>query len=75
MSRWAQCNHKDPYKKEAEGSESESELEWWKEGLLVKEGGWPLGAGKGKEQIIPGAFRRNMALLTYFIPLISGTVR
>jgi len=26
LSRWAQCKHKDPYRKEVEGSESEKEM-------------------------------------------------
>lgn len=80
ITNWAQCNCEGPYKREAGQSELEKEAEMlcvWErfEGAALlafnmKEGDtspgmqWPPVAGKGKEQVVPTASRRTVALPT-----------
>lgn len=54
LSRWAQCNHKRPYKRELGGQEERScWLAGFWEGQGAEECRWPLGDGKGQERGSP----------------------
>ena len=67
LSRWAQCNHKSPYK---EGREKAGETDM--SGSGFEDGGGAVGQGcrlplearRGWERILPRASKRNAALPT-----------
>lgn len=77
LSRWAQCNHKRPYKRELGGQEERScWLAGFWEGQGAEECRWPLGDGKGQERGSPHRVPRRSAaggtmilVLWHFKPL------
>lgn len=55
LSMWAKGNHKTPYERKVRRAESEKkngQIRVIKEGVMSKESGRPLEAGKGKEMIL-----------------------
>lgn len=80
LSRWAQCNHRDPCRRKTKVKKEirDGESRGWSDGISgrgwwAKECKWLLVTGKIKEEHLPSprASRRNAALLTCQLLLTS----